>query len=187
MPGIATGIADIPIAAVTGQPYASKAADALGEATGFQPSKWAKDAQAEYSPSRQEAAANVDKAWEQNQTPFSDAAKGNFSGIGQIAKSYIDNPQQLVGSVAESLPSMIAGGIAGRAAMGVGARSVSAAAGGVGAEIPGALTRFVGEKAAPVIAGSGGEGAVMAGQQMDQLTQAGADPRTAAAAKCPSR
>lgn len=182
LPGIATGLLDIPIGGATGEAYAGKAADALGDITGFKPSQWAKDAQAEYSPGRQAASRNVNQAWEDNPTPFADAANGDLSGVSQIAKSYIQNPQQTLGSIVESLPSMAAGGIAGRAAMGIGARGVSAAAGGIGAELPGALTRLVGEKAAPLVAGAGGEGAVMAGQQMDQLVEAGADPRIAAAA-----
>ena len=109
LPGIATGLADIPVAAVTGKPLVGQAADALGGITGFAPSKWAKEAEAEYSPGRQAAKQNVDQAWEQNKTPFADAAGGDFNGIGQIAKSYIQNPQHLVGSVVESLPSMVVG------------------------------------------------------------------------------
>lgn len=182
LPGIATGLADIPIAAVTGEAYANKLSNALGGITGFKPSQWSKDAEAEYSPGRQAAKANVDQAWEQNQSPFKDAASGDLSGIGNIAKAYIQNPQQLIGSVAESLPSMAAGGVAGRVAMGLGARGLGAAAGGVGPELPGILSRTIGEKLAPVIAGSGGEGAVMAGQQMDQLSNTDADPRAAAGA-----
>jgi len=158
LPGIVTGVADIPIAAITGDTYADKAANALGGITGFAPAKWAKEAEAEYSPGRVEARRNIDKAWEDNKTPFSDAANGDMSGIGQVAKAYIQNPQQLVGSVVESLPSMIGG-----------------------AKVGQALTKAAGI-AAPVLAGAGGEGAVMAGQQMNQLTEAGADPRTAAAA-----
>lgn len=158
LPGIATGLADIPVAAITGKPLVGQAADTLGGITGFAPSKWAKDAEAEYSPGRVAAKSNVNQAWEDNKTPFSDAAGGDFAGIGNIAKSYIQNPQQLVGSVAESLPSMIGGAKVGQA--------VTKAAGIL----------------SPTIAAAGGEGAMMAGQQMDQLSQTDADPRAAAAA-----
>lgn len=158
LPGIVTGLADIPIAAVTGESYADKAANALGGITGFAPAKWAKEAEAEYSPARQTARQNVDQAWKENESPFSDAAKGDFTGIGNVAKSYIENPQQLVGSVVESLPSMVGG-----------------------AKVGQALTKAAGF-VAPTLAGAVGEGGVMAGQQMNQLTEAGADPRTAAAA-----
>ena len=157
LPGILTGLADIPIAGVTGTAYADKATNAIGDITGFKPAQWSKNAEAEYSPGRQAAKANVNQAWEQNQSPFADAAKGDFTGIGNIAKSYIQNPQQLVGSVVESLPSMVAGGVAGKALAGA-------------------------AKIAPVLAGAAGEGAVMAGQQMDQLSDTDADPRAAAAA-----
>ena len=158
LPGIATGLADIPVAAVTGKPLVGQAADALGGITGFAPSKWAKEAEAEYSPGRKAAKQAVDQAWEDNKTPFSDAAGGDFTGIGQIAKSYIQNPQHLVGSVVESLPSMVVGAKTGQLA-----------------------TKAAGI-AAPTLAAAGGEGAVMAGQQMDQLSQTDADPRAAAAA-----
>lgn len=158
VPGAFTGLADIPVAAITGKPLIGQAADALGGITGFVPSKWAKDAEAEYSPGRVEARRNIDQAWEDNKTPFADAASGDFRGIGQIAKSYIQNPQQLVGSVVESLPTMYGGAKAGQAiAKGLGI-------------------------VAPKIAAGIGEGSVMAGQQMNQLSQTEADPRTAAAA-----
>ena len=54
MPGMATGLADIaaaPVSIATGvnRPV-SRAADWLGEQTGFQPGKWAEAAGAEYSP-----------------------------------------------------------------------------------------------------------------------------------------
>lgn len=158
LPGIVTGLADIPIAAVTGEAYADKAANALGGITGFAPAKWAKQAEAEYSPARQTARQNIDQAWEKNQSPIADAAKGDFAGIVNVAKSYIENPQQLVGSVVESLPSMVGGAKAG--------------------QLLTKAAKFV----APTIAGAVGEGGVMAGQQMNQLTEAGADPRMAAAA-----
>ena len=52
MPGMVTGLADIaaaPISEITGvnRPF-SRGADYLGEKTGFQPGKWADQAQAEY-------------------------------------------------------------------------------------------------------------------------------------------
>lgn len=158
IPGIATGLLDIPIGAATGEAYAGKAADALGDITGFKPSQWANDAEAEYSPGRQAASRNVNQAWEDNATPFADAADGDLRGIGQIAKAYIQNPQHTLGSVVESLPSMVAGGVVGRG-LAAGSKLVS-----------------------PVIGAGIGEGAVMAGQQMDQLTEAGVDGRTAAGA-----
>ncbi|MFM7011738.1 MAG: hypothetical protein ACKO0Z_20810, partial [Betaproteobacteria bacterium] len=157
IPGAITGLADIPIAAVTGGAYANKAADAIGDITGFQPSKWSEEAKDEYSPERNAASQKVEQAWADNENPFSKAADGDLSGIGNIAKSYIQNPRHTVGQVVESVPSMLAGGLAGR-----GIAAVS--------------------KLSPIVGGAIGEGAIMAGQQMDQLSDTEADPRMAAAA-----
>lgn len=157
LPGAVTGLVDIPIAAVTGSPLVSGLADKAGEITGFQPSKWAKQAEAEYSPSRQAGRAEVDKAWEQ----------GTAS---DIAGAYLKNPMNIVGSVAESLPSMLAGGLAGRAALGIGAAQ----------SVPGVIARTVGTKMAPAVGAGIGEGGIMAGQAMQNSLDAGVDPRTAA-------
>ena len=157
LPGAVTGLVDIPIAAVTGSPLVSGLADKAGEITGFQPSKWAKQAEAEYSPSRQAGRAEVDKAWEQ----------GTAS---DIAGAYLKNPMNIVGSVAESLPSMLAGGLAGRAALGIGAAQ----------SVPGIIARTVGTKMAPAVGAGIGEGGIMAGQAMQNSLDAGVDPRTAA-------
>ncbi|MDR0215905.1 MAG: hypothetical protein LBJ15_18180 [Comamonas sp.] len=154
LPGMVTGLADLPIAAVTGARPFTKAADALGEATGFQPGKWADDTK--FSAGYEQGKQAVDEAWKDG-------------SVGEIALAYLKNPGYTANQVAESLPGMVAGGLAGRALMGVGRTAgVAAKAGGVGPAAPGALARTVGEKmAAPVAAGIG-EGAVTAGQQMAQ-------------------
>ena len=167
IPSAITGLADIPVAAVTGSPLISAAAEGLGKMTGFQPGQWAKDAEQEYSEGRKQARQNIDAAWKDGTA-------------GDIASAYLQNPSQIVGSIAESLPSMLVGGLAGRAALGIGGRAVSAGAGGVGPALPGAIARTVGEKLAPAVGAGLGEGAVMAGQAMDNLTEQGVDPRTAA-------
>lgn len=41
LPGMVAGLADLPIAAVSGARPVTAAADAIGKATGFQPGKWA--------------------------------------------------------------------------------------------------------------------------------------------------
>src|SRR5574343_418227 len=168
LPSAVTGLADVvnPLTYITGKPLVGQATDALGDITGFKPKQWAKDAEAEYSPARQSARKAVDQAWE-------------TGDAGEIAKSYIQNPSHLLGSVAESLPSMVAGGLAGRAAMGIGARSVSA--GMAGPNLPGIIARTVGTKAAPAVGAGIGEGAIMAGQGMDQMVDGGVDPRLAGA------
>lgn len=166
LPGMVTGLADIaaaPISKMTGlnKPF-SKAAYWLGEQTGFQPEAWAKKAQSEYSPQYQEAKHNVD------------AAEGFWGTTGALLK----NPRVVAGTVAESLPSTVAGmGVAGfgaRAALGAerfAALRTAAAAGDKAAL--GQLTKY------GSIAGGIGEGTVTAGQQMSQLGD-NVDPLVAA-------
>ncbi|WP_447593509.1 LPD38 domain-containing protein [Aquipseudomonas campi] len=117
LPGAVTGLADIvnPLTYITGQRMADKTADAIGEFTGFQPSKWAEESRDEYSPQRQAIDAEIDQAWDEDR--YLDAAGG-----------YIRNPSKIAGLVAESAPQMLAGGMAGRAAGAVGALSGAARA-----------------------------------------------------------
>lgn len=153
LPGVLTGLADIPVAAVTGERYVSRAADALGEATGFQPGKWAEAAANEYSPRRKAGAEAIERAWQ-------------GGGAADIAGAYLSNPGNIAGLVAESLPSMVAGGLVGRAALAGAARLAPSAAAA---------------PLAPVIAGAGGEGAMIAGQSMANIGE-DVDARRAAAA-----
>ncbi|SOE35295.1 LPD38 domain-containing protein [Delftia acidovorans] len=159
LPGMVTGLADLPIALATGARPVTAAADALGEATGFQPGRWADETK--FSPAYEAGRQNVDEAWKDG-------------SAGDIALAYLKNPAYTANQVAESLPSMVAGGVLGRAAMGAGAVAAKAANAATGtaarAATPGVLARTVGEKwAAPVAAGIG-EGVVTAGQQMEQAT-----------------
>lgn len=158
LPGMVSGLLDIPVAAITGDRYVGKAADALGEATGFQPGKWSEEARQEYSPERQAGSAEIDKAW-------------GDGGAANIAGAYIRNPGNIAGLVAESLPSMVAGGLAGRAAL-----TAGRATGVIAAPATAAQAARQG-----LIAGAGGEGAVIAGQTMDQIDDS-VDARRAAAA-----
>ncbi|WP_297360285.1 LPD38 domain-containing protein [Thauera sp.] len=153
LPGALTGLADIPVAALTGERYVSRAADALGEATGFQPGKWADAAADEYSPQRKAGAAAIERAWQ-------------HGSAGDIAGAYLRNPGNVAGLVAESIPSILAGGLVGRAALAGAARLAPTAA---AAPI------------APVVAGAAGEGAMIAGQTMESISD-DVDPRRAAAA-----
>ena len=149
MPGMVTGIADIaaaPVSAITGinRPF-SRAADYVGEKTGFQPSKWAEQAAQEYSPEMQQSLKAVEQA---------DGFTGTLKAIGE-------NPRSAVNLIAESLPSTLAGGILARGAMGavVGAEKLAAMK---------AAGDTAGLMKAGAIAGGIGEGAVTAGQQMSQ-------------------
>lgn len=153
LPGALTGLADIPVAALTGDRYVSRAADALGEVTGFQPGKWADAAADEYSPQRKAGAEAIERAWQNG-------------SAGDVAGAYLRNPGNVAGLVAESIPSMFAGGLVGRAALAGAARLAPAAAAA---------------PLAPVIAGAGGEGAIIAGQTMAGISD-DVDARRAAAA-----
>ncbi len=77
-------------------------------------------------------------------------------GFGGALQAILQNPRYLAGVVGESVPSMFAGGVIGAAARGAGL---------VGSHL---------------VAGAAGEGAIMAGQQMQELTAAGVDPQEAA-------
>lgn len=158
LPGVVTGLADVVAGAVTGQRFADDAADSIGEATGFQPSKWSEEARDEYSPARQAGTAEIDQAWEDG-------------GAANIAGAYARNPGSIAGLVTESLPQMLAGGIAGRGVLAAGRATGAIAAPATAAQAAGQA----------VAGGAIGEGAVIAGGTMDQIDRE-VDPRRAAAA-----
>lgn len=158
LPGVVTGLADVGVGALTGRRVVDETADKIGEATGFQPSKWQEDARQEYSPQRQQGTAEIEQAWEEG-----DAL--------DIAGAYASNPGNVAGLVAESLPQMLAGGAIGRGAL-VGGRAAGLIANPATA---GQAARQA------IVAGAGGEGAVIAGGTMDQIDRE-VDPRRAALA-----
>lgn len=158
LPGVVTGLADVGVGALTGRRVVDETADKIGEATGFQPSKWQEEAQQEYSPARQQANAEIDQAWQD----------GNAM---DVAGAYARNPGKVAGLVAESLPQMLAGGAIGRGAL-VGGRAAGLIASPATA---GQAARQA------IVAGAGGEGAVIAGGTMDQIDRE-VDPRRAALA-----
>ncbi len=144
LPAAAAGLADIPAGLVGLNRPVSRAADAIGEVTGFKPSVWAKEADKDYSPQMQEAKANVNQAWDDP----------NTNGL-DVAKSYIQNPRAIASTVVESLPSMAAGNMLGKAVTGFNALS------------PTATTAEIVKRA--TIASGVGEGSIMAGQSMDNI------------------
>lgn len=158
LPGVVTGLADVGVGALTGRRVVDETADKIGEATGFQPSKWQEEARQEYSPQRQQGTAEIEQAWEEG-----DAL--------DIAGAYASNPGNVAGLVAESLPQMLAGGAIGRGAL-VGGRAAGLIASPATA---GQAARQA------IVAGAGGEGAVIAGGTMDQIDRE-VDPRRAALA-----
>ena len=166
LPGAAAGLVDIPVSFLTGRGLVSEAADAVGDATGFKPGRWANNAELNYSQNRQLAEREIDNAWKNGDA-------------GDIAGAYLTNPGATTGKVIQSIPSMIAGGAIGRGLMtaGRGAALGSEVAGPVQASY---LTRAAGQSA-PYYAAAAGEGSVAAGQNMQQSLDAGVDPRRAAA------
>lgn len=143
-PGMLAGLADIPAGLVGLDRPVDKLTDKIGEATGFTPGKWAEEAQKTgYSPERQQSDQNVQNAWDAYD-------KGEQTLTGAIGET-LSNPRTLLGNTVESLPSMVAGGLGGKALLGA-------------------------KALAPAI----GEGAVMAGQQMDNIDGT-VDPQKAAA------
>ena len=190
LPGMVTGFLDIPTALTTGDRPFSKMADVVGNATGFQPGKWAKEATAAENMSAGSASdqKDVEDAWKDvgavEKDPNSsvmDIAKQVIASSPALAKAYATHPFYTINQVMESLPSMIAGGVISKGLMGAGSaalRSGALKAGAMGPEIPGLLERKLGEKVATEVAGGAGEGAVQAGQAMDQADQD--DPTQAA-------
>ena len=159
LPGMVTGLADVVPALMTGTRPFSAVTGFIGEKTGLQPTKWAKEAEGEYSKGLQAAKQEVSSAWE-------DPTKTGLD----VAKAYITHPSYIASQVAESVPSMLAGGLVGRGLMGV----------GKGAQAAGLLEREVGKKTAAAVAGGVGEGVVQTGQAMGQYE--GDDPQRAAIA-----
>jgi len=120
LPSTAAGVADIPFAAAFGRRPVTTAAEFLGEKTGFQPAKKAEALTAEYSPELQRQQAEVAATWQ-------DPTK---SGL-DVAKAYLKNPATILSTIAESTPSMLAGGGFGRA-LAVGAKLTAPVAAGIG-------------------------------------------------------
>ena len=100
LPGMVTGLADLPFALAAGARPFTKAADALGEATGFQPGKWADETQ--FSQGYEDSKKAVDAAWKDGKAS-------------DIAGAYLSNPGYTANQVVESLPSMFAGGFGAKA------------------------------------------------------------------------
>lgn len=155
IPGMVTGLADIPFALTMNDRPITRGAEIAGEATGFQPGKWAKAAEQNYSPNYQQSQQDIQQTWDDP----------NASGW-DVAAQYAKNPGYVLNQTIESLPSMIAGGVGSRALMGAGRAAQLG--------LPGMMERGLGKWAAPVAAGIG-EGGVTAGQQMEGY--AGPDQR----------
>jgi hypothetical protein len=167
LPGQLTGLADLAPALTMGARPFTNAANALGDMTGFTPGKWAKDIQ--YSPEAQRSQAEIDKVWEDQN-----------AGAADVAGAYLTHPAYTANQVVQSVPGMVAGGVASKLLMGAGAVAPVVEKGI--AAVPGYLDRVVGSKMAAPIAGGIGEGAQQTGQQMDQGSELPDQRKNAAAA-----
>lgn len=116
LPGMATGLADIP-AGLAGfdRPF-SRSASALGDLTGISPSETADTLREErYSPQMQESQQAVQESWDDVGEAWEegDTAGAVAEGFGAVG-SYLQNPRAIQSLVTESLPSTAAGGLIGR-------------------------------------------------------------------------
>lgn len=162
VPGSLTGLADVPGALILGDRYAGKAADKLGDLTGFKPGQWAKETS--FSPGAQAEMQDLSDAWSKSGADrLGNALLTNHDDLPEawrqadltsVGKAIVRNPGAAAANVLESVPSMLVGGAIGK-----------------GLAVAGKL--------APVVAGALGEGAIAAGQNMDQ-TDTNVDPRKAA-------
>ena len=175
LPGAVANLIDMPITALTGERPVTRAANYLGKATGFQPGKWADDQEALLSPESVQTRANINQAWQ-------DPNVSGVAAVPGIVKAYLQNPRGTLLSVAESVPSMVAGGGIGRVVSGLGAargagaftpaaEAAGAAVGPVRAAVPGVVERVVGQSWSPAVSAGIGEGSIMAGGAL-----AGYDP-----------
>lgn len=174
LPGQVAGLLDIPAALTSGDRPITKAADWIGEQTGFQPGKWAKDTR--FSPQYEASRAAVGAAWKPVDQAVADPAASKadvvralMDSLPDLAAKYAQNPMYSLNQAVESVPGMIAGGGLSRVLMTAGRAP----------GVAGGLERLAGTWAAP-IAGGVGEGAMQAGQVMDEFK--GDDQRRAAVA-----
>lgn len=167
LPAAISGLSDLvnPATYITGRRIADEASDWLGDKTGFQPSKWAKEAESEYSPERVAAQKEADAAWD-------NASLSDFAGSSaDIAAAYAKNPRLVLGLIAQSLPSTIGGaGIARGLMKGVlgtsellALREASLLEGKAGDAARASLQLY------GRIAGATGEGAITAGNLMSEI------------------
>ena len=92
-------------------------------------------------------------------------------GFGGTVATALQNPSTIATAVGESLPQMIGGAGVARNLLKYGSKAVGVGAGSVGPALPGVLSRTVGEKLAPVVAGAAGEGLLGAGSAAEKLRQ----------------
>jgi hypothetical protein len=144
LPQAVVGLADIPTGGRVGKAL---------EEVGFRPNEAQKILSELYSDTQQAANREVQSA----------------KGFANTVSAALDNPSVIATSIGESIPQMLGGAAVARGILGLGAKTVGAAAGGVGPALPGALARTVGVGAAPVVAGALGEGVLGAGSAASKI------------------
>lgn len=82
--------ATYPLTYLTGHRIADEAYNWLGAKTGFQPSKWEKQAAEEYSPERQASDKAINDAWKNG-------------SVRDMASSYLNNPRAVAGALVGNL------------------------------------------------------------------------------------
>lgn len=161
------GLANIPVAMVTGHNLVSDGWGEIGKITGVQPSRWADEARYAQSPELQAERQAIDNAWQ----------NGSFL---DAAAETLQRPSALGHTLLESAPSMVGGLGLAKGLLSAGARGV--ARGAAGPALPGFLERQFGARAAAIAAGAG-EGAFAGGQAMERSAQnPNIDPHTGALA-----
>jgi len=135
LPEVATGLADIP----TGG-YAGKGVESAEKAV--------------FGGTTQDVRAYLQKLKSEQQQANEAKVSETFAkeGVGAGIKEAITNPGVILGTVAESVPSMLGGA-------------------GIARGVAGTVAKQVGKKAAPIIAAGIGEGAVSSGQIAEQVRQ----------------
>lgn len=152
VPGVLTGLADIPLMLSTGTRPFDTAADAIGKRTGFQPKEYAKEQTTLLSDEEKQAQTEKAAVWE-------DERKNLIDVIGVYAK----HPNSTVGDIVASLPQMALGGVfsQGLRVANVGLKSLAGN---------------------PLLRGAAGEGMTMAGSSSDEIDRNKDNQRAALAA-----
>jgi hypothetical protein len=177
------GLADIPVELITGENYITEAGKKLADVTGLHPSEYAKSLEAEKSAGYQQAQAEANALWKAH-----DEGKASY---GDIAAFYASHPALTATNVVESAPSMVVGGVYGRALKGVGALSaVARGAIGEGAVSAGQLNAAMNEegggsrqKALAAALGGAGTGLIAGGSGALARRMGVIDPETFLAGK----
>jgi P-loop containing NTP hydrolase pore-1/C-terminal domain on Strawberry notch homologue/Large polyvalent protein-associated domain 1 len=125
VPQAALGLADL----VTGG-HLGKTLENEGGAVGYRPNEAVDFLQGLKSPESQAGAKEIQQAG--TAQPGEEGVSGFASQVGRVAGAAVRNPMQIVESVGQSIPSMLAGGVVGRGAAALAPRIGAVGAGALG-------------------------------------------------------